>query len=356
MSDFEQIKVLMKIFCIILIVLGLNVSFGYSQLLVNAQTESEIYISVIPEPNTAIVCAARVPGSSPIKLTYDSTAKIAFSEASVSDFGKRLFSGSQNHDIKLHSLTPASDFVVDYIVYDKKQKKITKIDSISINTLAIEPLQQARAIAFKNKSYDNVGLLWIAGNGDSVIVLASENSPCDLPKDGTAYLGDLKFGNPKTLIPGTKTFVLYSGANTGKLDLKVTGLKYAEYHFRILDYNGSGKYANYLQNGSEGNPRQMFTLIPPPINLRAMDGPEGDLVLSWDKVEGAKSYVVDIARDEQFVLKVEPYVNANIGEFNEVPIVPFDEVPEGKLFCRVRSVGESSVSQYSKVFIIELKQ
>jgi hypothetical protein len=346
----------MKKFCILILVFSLNVSLGYAQLIVNAQAEKEIYVTVMPVANTAISLAVRNINSPQILMNYDSTNHVAIPKITAADFGKTVFSGTKAHDIAIENLKPATEYVVDYIIYDKKSKKITKIDSLVINTYDTEPVQPARAIAFKNTSYDNVGLLWIAGNGANVLVTASENAPGATPADGAEYFADANFGNPQSLIPGTNTYVLYSGPNTGKLDLRVTGLKYAEYHFRIFDFNGEGKFTNYLENTAQNNPRAMYTLIPPPKNLRAKRGTEGESVLHWDTVDGADSYVIDIARDELFIEKVEPYADANIGTISEIPIVVSDEKGPLMLFVRIKAVGKASVSPYSKVLIVEMKQ
>ncbi|MCO5250205.1 MAG: hypothetical protein M9949_02140 [Candidatus Kapabacteria bacterium] len=346
----------MKNFCIIILVFSLNVSLGYAQFIVNAQTETEIYVTVAPVANTAISLAFRNLDSPKIMMTYDSTNHVALTKVMPADFGKIAYSSAKFHDIAIENLKPATEYVVDYIVYDKKSNKITKIDSIIINTFDTEPVQPARAIAFKNKSYNNVGLLWIAGNGSNVLVTVSENAPGATPTDGAEYFADATFGNPQSLIPGTNTYVLYSGPNTGKLDIQVTGLKYAEYHFRIFDYNGEGKFTNYLINTSQNNPRSTFTLIPPPKNLRALIGTDGESVLHWDGVDGAESYVIDIALDESFIQKVEPYAEANIGSISEIPIVVSDEKGPLRLFCRIKAVGKASVSPYSKVLVVEMKQ
>ncbi|PKL85340.1 MAG: hypothetical protein CVV22_08740 [Ignavibacteriae bacterium HGW-Ignavibacteriae-1] len=346
----------MKKFCIIILVFGLNVSLGYAQFIVNAQTEKEIYVTVAPVANTAISLAFRNLDSPKIMMTYDSTNHVALAKVMPADFGKIAYSSAKFHDIAIENLKPATEYVVDYIVYDKKSNKITKIDSIIINTLDTEPVQPARAIAFKNKSYNHVGLLWIAGNGSNVLVTVSENAPGATPTDGAEYFADTNFGNPKSLISGTNTYVLYSGPNTGKLDIQVKGLKYAEYHFRIFEYNGDGKFANYLLNTSQNNPRSTTTLIPPPKNLRAIRGTDGESVLHWDIVDGAESYVIDVALDGSFIQKVEPYAEANIGSITEIPIVVSDEKGPLRLFCRIKAVGKGSVSPYSELIIVEMKQ
>lgn len=349
--------VLMRVFRHILLFLMLNFSFGYAQIIVNAQTDKEIYLSVIPEKGTAVVLSVAEPNSPPLTLVYDSTAHVAMSKVSPADFGKTIFSGRIPHDIAVENLNISSDYTIYYIVYDLQKKIISKIDSLLTNTLDIEPVKQSSAIAFKNTSYDNVGLLWIPGNGNNVLVTASQGEECALPKDGTGYSADSNFGNPETKIPGTNTYVLYAGKNTRPLEVKVTGLEYAQYHFRIYEYNGNGKYANYLTAEAKNNPRSMFTKIPPPRNLSASIGKDGEWILRWDEVRGASSYIVDVAFDAAFNEKVEPYNLADIGNINEIPVV-FETEVRGvmRMFCRVKSRVNGSESPFSDVYIIEIKQ
>ncbi len=353
---FEQIIVLMRVFGNILLFLTLNFSFGYAQIVVNAQTDKEIYISILPERATAVVLSVTEPNSPPIKLAYDSAAHIAMAKVTPADFGKAIYSGRTPHDIAIGSLSISSDYTIYYLVYDLKKKNISKIDSLLINTLDIEPIKQSSAIAFKNTSYDNVGLLWIPGNGNNVLVTVSQGEECVLPKDGTGYTADANFGNPDARIPGTNTYVLYAGKNNRPLEVKVTGLEFAQYHFRIYEYNGNGKYANYLTTQAKNNPRTMFTKIPPPRNLSASTGKDGEWLLRWDEVKGAGSYVIDVAFDAAFANKLEPYNMADIGNVSEIPVV-FQSHERGvtRLFCRLKSRGNGSESPFSEVYVIEIK-
>ncbi len=228
------------------------------------------------------------------------------------------------------------------------QKNFKKID-FEFATIAPEPTKQAGSIAFRQPTENSIELLWTNGNGEGRIVIVSEgqNKP-ELPQDGIFYEPSQKFGDPKAKI-GEHTYVVFAGK---KNDLKVEGLKPAtNYHFQVIEFNGSGKSVNYLTDLATGNPRNKMTTIPPPKVLPAADVHDIGFTARWEGFDGVEKYIIDIAYDEDFTKFAETYEGADVGDITEIEVIDLDK--RSNWFFRVRAVGEGTVSPYSETLKVK---
>jgi len=258
-----------------------------------------------------------------------------------------VFDGVQSLiPITIKGLNHNSGYFITMLKPDNKNfKKI----NFEFATLASEPTKQAGNIAFRQPTENAIELIWTNGNGEGRIVVVSEgkNKP-ELPKDGTPYVANAKFGDPKSKI-GKHTFVVFSGK---KNDMKVDGLKPAtNYIFQVFEFNGENKSVNYLTDLTTGNPRNKMTIIPPPKVLPVADVHEIGFTARWEGIEGVEKYVIDIAYDEQFTKFADTYEGADVGDITEIEVIDLDT--KSNWFFRVRAFGEGTVSHYSETLKVK---
>jgi alpha-tubulin suppressor-like RCC1 family protein len=125
------------------------------------------------------------------------------------------------------------------------------------NFLSPEPTIQSKSITFHSITKNRIGLRWTKGNGSKRVALASMGTlnNAEYLTDRTGYTAG-NYG-VNTLPNNTNVSVVYNGDNTTCL---VEGLaRNTTYYFRIIEYNGSGASANYLQTSASGNPSSKKT-------------------------------------------------------------------------------------------------
>jgi type IX secretion system substrate protein len=135
-----------------------------------------------------------------------------------------------------------------------------------------DPDDQAHSIQFTTVSSNTIGLTWVNGDGDNVIVFAKESSSTTFPVDGDSLVGT---ANMDYSIAGihsgdTDVKILYAGpANINSLT--TTGLEPGhEYTFGVAAYNGSGgTRMNFNSDTETNNPRTRATR--PSASITAID-------------------------------------------------------------------------------------
>ncbi|HOK14681.1 MAG TPA: fibronectin type III domain-containing protein [Candidatus Kapabacteria bacterium] len=217
------------------------------------------------------------------------------------------------------------------------------------STLAEEPTKQASGIAFRQPTESSIELIWVNGNGEKRIVVASKGKTiAALPEDGKEYSANAKFGANESKI-GDNAFVVYSGT---KNECKVDNLEPSTiYSFQVFELNGNVETANYITSTLSGNPRWKMTAIPAPELLPAKNVHEIGCVLSWKGSPNIQKYILDIAYDEKFTRFAEYYENADVGDITEIEVIDLD--PNENWFVRVKAVGEGTQSEYSKTLKVK---
>jgi hypothetical protein len=133
----------------------------------------------------------------------------------------------------------------------------TYSNQIEFTTFAPLPTIQSKSITFHSITKNRIGLRWTKGNGSKRVALASMGilNNAEYLLDGNGYTAG-NFG-VNTLPNNSNVSVVYNGDNTTCL---VDGLaRNTTYYFRIMEYNGSGASANYLQTSASGNPSSKKT-------------------------------------------------------------------------------------------------
>jgi len=100
----------------------------------------------------------------------------------------------------------------------------------------IAPTTQASNLTVTNLASTTLKLNWTRGNGNSVLVVAKQNSSVNYaPLNGTGYEANSVFGQGNTT--GTGNFIVYNGTGTS---VNISGLtNSAAYDFYVYEYNTS---------------------------------------------------------------------------------------------------------------------
>lgn len=182
------------------------------------------------------------------------------------------------------------------------------------------------------------------GNGERRILLMSEEKPCELPKDGIDYRGDFSFGAGDKI--GEHTFVVFNTAESQQKRFMISNLKPGtRYYMLLCEANSKGERINYLIPDTSKFTAYKSTLPETPIIEGAFDIKKGSFKLKWNKVKGALTYFIDIAKDNNFKELLPDHNELDVGNINEYLI----EGVEGlsKVYCRIRAIGESGPSNNS---------
>ncbi|MFP5039385.1 fibronectin type III domain-containing protein [Parasediminibacterium sp. JCM 36343] len=135
-------------------------------------------------------------------------------------------------------------------------------------TLSNAPTAQATGVNFPSVGGTTLTVSWTqpgSGAGTNLIVVARAGGDpaanSGNPVNGTAYIGNLVFGNGTQI--GTGNYVVYSGAATSSI--AITGLSGGTtYYFDVYQFNGSGATQNYLTTSpAAGN--QATSTAPPTV-------------------------------------------------------------------------------------------
>jgi hypothetical protein len=131
----------------------------------------------------------------------------------------------------------------------------------------LEPLNQATALTFTNKTPNGVKVSVTKGSGEGrLFVVRKGNTSPSAPVDSLVYTGNAMFGGGSKI--GDSTYVVYSGA----LDsVSVTGLlPNTKYQFAVYEFNGSGPGTEYLTapvlTGSITTPCPVYSLKTSPAD------------------------------------------------------------------------------------------
>ncbi|MCX7737380.1 MAG: hypothetical protein N2319_11805 [Candidatus Kapabacteria bacterium] len=222
----------------------------------------------------------------------------------------------------------------------------SKTDLAQNLNLAQEPSAPGRIISVTRITPESFMVNIEKGNGERRILLMSEEKPCELPKDGNDYTGELFFGNGDKI--GEHTYVISNQAESQQKRFLVTNLKPGtRYYMLLCEANGSGEKINYLIPDTSKFTAYKSTLPLTPKLEEAFDIKKGSFKLKWNKVKGALSYFLDVAKDRSFKDILQDYKEMDLGDINEYLIEGIEG--QNKVYCRIRAVGESGQSGDSNI-------
>lgn len=252
-------------------------------------------------------------------------------------------------DFVLKGLTPETDYYLNIYTQSGNLYALSKI--IAFNTVAQIPTKQASQISIIDATDNAMTIKWVNGTGKGRIVVVRKGADVDMPKNGEVYNFSNMYGDIKTKLG--ESYVVYDG-NDKNINLTITNLEAGRYFLYVFEYNGDGKYRSYNTEKASNNPRSKATLLPTPKILSINSLSENSCEIKWEKVNGARTYILDVATDAGFRNKVEPYNDLDIGDLSSYEIV--DMAQNVKYYIRIKAVGEGTQSNYSKGYEYQMNK
>jgi|DewCreStandDraft_5_1066085.scaffolds.fasta_scaffold25627_2 hypothetical protein len=250
-------------------------------------------------------------------------------------------------NLGIKGLEPRKDYFLNlYKAKSRGNDTFQLVKTYGFNTLAREPEVQSYQLAFESVTDNSFVLTFVNGNGEGRIVVIAEGENIDLPENGKQYKASPTYGTESTRIG--KSFVVYDGKEV-RPRVAVEGLKPAtKYVVAVFEYNGEGKYRHYNTTSALNNQRTTTTKIPAPKILKVVATSSETYLVKWEKVVGATTYILDLALDETFQNRVEPFVDLDVGNLGEFELSEL--VTKKTYYLRIKAKGPSGESLYSSVF------
>jgi len=250
----------------------------------------------------------------------------------------------KNENIVIKNLTPKSDYALG--LYQNSNDSLKLISKYEFNTLALEPSRQAMQISFGEITDTTIKLNFIFGNGESRILVGAIGDNVDIPVDGTEYKSSNIFGNLETKLG--KSFILYNGKDKTP-QVTITNLEPGiKYTFAVFEYNGKGKYTNYVNKITNNNQRSISTRLKAPEILNVETISENSIIIKWKKIPNNVNYIIDVATNEKFTNKVEDYNQVDVGDLDNFEI---SDLIKGKTYyIRIKARGTEGESLFSKPY------
>lgn len=194
------------------------------------------------------------------------TANAAF--GSGSDLGSNnfvVYSGTGN-SVNVTGLTAGTVYHFTVVEFNGSAATanyfLTGAPTGNRSTLAAEPTTPANTINFSAITATSMTVGWTNGNGARRVVIAKVTSAVDQdPADGTGYTANAAFGSGSDL--GGGNFIIYDGMGNS---VTLTGLNsLTTYHFKVIEYNGTGLTANYRLTGAPTASQSSADAIAPTV-------------------------------------------------------------------------------------------
>ncbi len=288
------------------------------------------------------------------KLVSDFTKLEAYnSEKEGTKDNFAVYDNKENGFVNIKNLQPNTLYSIDiYTVAEGGEAKL--FDSFNVSTFAQKPTEAADNIMFTHVTDSNIGIGWKDGNGKSRIVLMSKDTTPVMPKNGQGYFALPEYGNKANQIPGTNTYVVFKGSFKKDLFVDIKLPEPGKYFFYVAEYNGDGETAIYNLETTKTNPRFKLTKLMPPIANNVTTYLDETYMVSWNKINDAVAYEVQVAYDKEFTRFVDTYEGANVGNSTEFEIYAGEK--SETFFYRVRALGDGTVSEYSQPIQVNFKK
>lgn len=238
-------------------------------------------------------------------------------------------------------LEKKTDYYLNIYTKTKSQYNLAKI--LPFNTVDEIPIKQASQISIANATENTITIKWVNGTGTGRIIVIRKGADPNLPENGKVYRFSNAYGATETKLG--ESYVVYDG-NDKNINLTITNLEPGRYFLQVFEYNGDGKYRAYNVEKASNNPRSKATLLPTPKILAIENVSEVSCEIKWEKVNGARTYILDVATDPGFLNKLELYNEIDVGNLTSYEIV--DLKPGVNYYFRLKAKGEGTESDYSK--------
>ncbi len=292
------------------------------------------------------------PAAAPnLKSKYSVTAS-ATTEDPTTKTGEGnfiIYKNGSPDGIQVGGLKPDTYYSID--IYKKDKNQYLLYSNVEFTTLAEKPEKQTQKIMWSDQSATNMRIFAKGGSGERVLVAVSKSQNDFVPVSGITFAASDEFGKGQEVANGI--YIVLSENDSNK-SVYIKNLEPATYYyFTAFEFNGRGKSCNYITDmNALSNAVRIPTLIETPKleNLK-MEGKDG-IAANWKKVVGATTYEIEVALDKNFENIDENYGLVDVGN---VANFVLEELPtKTEYFIRIRAVGNTGFSEYSKVLSIKL--
>lgn len=252
--------------------------------------------------------------------------------ANVTPVNKGIGTGAFTEDLSGLS----ADTTYYYQAYASNEVGVAYGGVESFKTLKAAPASHATSFASGTVTTNNIPLTWTAASPqpDGYLLRVSSSSLSD-PTSGTAVSDDTNLADEAGAINLTGDATSYSG---------FTGFAAGStYTFKLYPYNNSG--ANIAYRTTATVPTLTAKLLPvapgqPIISSVVADG----FTASWDSINGADSYRLDVSTDSEFSSFLAGYSNRTV---NDVSQAVSGLSPNTPYWVRVRAFNTSGAGANS---------
>lgn len=225
-----------------------------------------------------------------------------------------VFSGNHKEfETSIGGLTPDTKYILYCYEENSDSKKMKMFDDYDLFTVVKAPEKSSFNILYKNTEATEITIGFRKGKGQKHLIVAREENPAEDAINGTVYDCEKEFG--KGQIIGNNSYAIYDGIDT---NFTIKNLKpNTEYHFRIYDYNGTGKKTSYNVEKGGGNPSAKRTFLISPKAIEVGETKVDGFAPRWEKAPIATTYEIDVAKDKEFKEILVDYKKIDVGDITE---------------------------------------
>jgi len=303
----------------------------------------DIFIVLRPENEPSIMPLT--------KVKYSSTNNISIIDSSViTGVNNYIVYTSVSDKIKtIEGLHPDNYYIFD--IYQKQKNEYKLLHEYRFTTLAEMPERQTQRIMWSDQGTNSFRIYAAGGTGKYSLITISKSQNDFVPINGQGYKADSSYGLGNETNEGIN--IVLSSNDTTK-SVFVTNLESGTYYYiTAFEFNGKDESSNYNKELiPKKNAIRLPTLLETPIILRLTSPENGSIKVDWKKVNGAKSYEIEVARDAHFQTPDEIYGNIDVGNIDSFLL--FELAENAEYFVRVRATAETGASFFSNILSIKL--
>lgn len=352
----------MKTFLCLIALLLLTFNLRAEEIKMTSRTVKEIKINITSDKKNDYLLLLRQSKQKlqqlPDTLQYlpKADSMPAKSTSVVSEGINVVYFGPAKDDVSITDIKPDNSYILDLYSYTKKKEKNIYshvLSSDTIVTLATEPTTTTSKVMFAKITDTSMMVIFKKGDGENRIVLMKKDHPPKMPPDGTIIQKGL--GGNKWQHLGDSTFVIYNSLGTRSSQCDLFGLqKGTNYYFYVVEYNGSGKSANFFNRNGIMNPKDQSTLVLPPKVNTPEDVSSKGFKLSWEPVPDAIAYMFEVARDPDFKDLLDHYDQHDIGT-NTEEYVDLSDYQGNEFYVRVRVYMKITKSDWTETIKVKTR-
>jgi hypothetical protein len=210
--------------------------------------------------------------------------------------GQTTYRGSGKQYVlpTISNLTPHTTYQVRICTYNGipgYEKYSATVSYVFTTPDVLPPTIQDSSLSISQISDTTINISWVKGNGTFSVILLSQDTNAVAPvlKDSIAYSVGSTIDS--------WTFI-FNGSGNSASNIKIpTGIKLK---MLIYGYNGVTPYERYLLTTENKNTLIFKTVLPAVIIKEVTDIKQTNAIVSWNAVNKADGYKIDVASDDAF--------------------------------------------------------